>query len=308
MTTTKHALQIVIDDVGWFTGHDESKQNRPFRTGVNRKHVLQDYIAIAELGKRLGVRPVIAMVIGDWDRDNILKDITGATWDGDKWDNRENIKQYQTQLESIIDFLNNNQDYFEISMHGLQHEYWTNGMMTRSQYFDHNKYREGNGKFMRPYDIVNSHVDAFFKILDRNGVKAKVRTIVPPNFNYECGENGNAGDMSKILKNYGLEYVNTPFSMLQGAPDSTLHYEEAGLTFIDRGPDDIRWNATNIWPTKDVHRPTFGLHWANILGANHADNLGVVDKWVAFFQGQVAKGNITLAKDIKECAEQLMQA
>ena len=36
--------------------------------------------AIAELGRRLGVRPQAAMVLCEWDRDNLLRRVPTATW------------------------------------------------------------------------------------------------------------------------------------------------------------------------------------------------------------------------------------
>ncbi|NRA37612.1 MAG: hypothetical protein HRU15_05690, partial [Planctomycetes bacterium] len=46
------ALQIVIDDVGWRNGHDESASDGPYRTGFSRQHVPADYQAIVDLGQQ----------------------------------------------------------------------------------------------------------------------------------------------------------------------------------------------------------------------------------------------------------------
>lgn len=39
LATTPLPVQVVIDDVGWWSGHDGSRQQEPFRTGILRNHV-----------------------------------------------------------------------------------------------------------------------------------------------------------------------------------------------------------------------------------------------------------------------------
>lgn len=46
-------LQVVIDDVGWWSGNDGSMRQEPYRTGINRNHVPADYKAIVDLGRAL---------------------------------------------------------------------------------------------------------------------------------------------------------------------------------------------------------------------------------------------------------------
>ena len=54
--TIPRPLQIALDDVGWFCAEDDRKQGGPSRTGVTRRHCYKDYIAVNELGKRLGMK------------------------------------------------------------------------------------------------------------------------------------------------------------------------------------------------------------------------------------------------------------
>ena len=60
-------IQIVIDDVGWWSGKDGHENQEPFRTGISRNHVPEDYEAIVYLGKALGIQPQAAMVMCEWD-------------------------------------------------------------------------------------------------------------------------------------------------------------------------------------------------------------------------------------------------
>ena len=44
-----NALQIVIDDLGWFNGKDDRKNGGPSRTAMPRNHVAEDYLTVNEL-------------------------------------------------------------------------------------------------------------------------------------------------------------------------------------------------------------------------------------------------------------------
>jgi hypothetical protein len=55
------AIQVVIDDVGWWSGTDDHASGGPYRTGMPRNHTIEDYTAIIELGRRLSIRPQAAM-------------------------------------------------------------------------------------------------------------------------------------------------------------------------------------------------------------------------------------------------------
>ena len=45
------ALQVLIDDAGWWSGKDGRENGEPARTGIPRDHVPEDYLAIAMLGQ-----------------------------------------------------------------------------------------------------------------------------------------------------------------------------------------------------------------------------------------------------------------
>ena len=69
------SLQRTMDDVGWFNGEDDRKNGGSARTAMTRRHCAEDYAAINELGKRLGMRINCAFVIAEWDPDDRLKKI-----------------------------------------------------------------------------------------------------------------------------------------------------------------------------------------------------------------------------------------
>jgi len=294
--SNKPTVQLIIDDVGWVHGADESHMGKPYRNGVSRFHTIEDYQPIARIGKHLGIKPVIAMVLGDWDRDNILRDIPGATWMGSSWDNSELIKNFGDQLDEIVEFLNHNQDYLEIGMHGLQHEYWENGKMSRAQFYD-------EAGRMRTPSVVEAHVDAFFRIMDRNGLKAEVKNFVPPAFCYECYDNG----MTKILKSYGFKYIQTQFKQMRNAPDAII-FEEDGMLYIDRPDDELDWCETDVYPVKRITHPTYGLHWSNVMCKNPQNNPVLAQQWINALENQVNEDHIILAKDSDDFANQLRRS
>ena len=48
--TVPMPIQIVIDDVGWWSGEDGNEIQQPYRTGIEVNHVPADYQAIVDLG------------------------------------------------------------------------------------------------------------------------------------------------------------------------------------------------------------------------------------------------------------------
>lgn len=125
------AIQIVIDDVGWWDGRDGHERGEPYRSGAPRSHVPADYAAIVELGRRLGARPQAAMIMCEWDRANILRDVPSATWLGGDWDNSRWVGPW---LDEAADLINNGRDHFELTIHGIGHEYWDDqGQASRAE-------------------------------------------------------------------------------------------------------------------------------------------------------------------------------
>ena len=72
-----NALQIVIDDLGWFNGKNDRENHGPSRTAMPRNHVAEDYLAVNELGRALGT-PVVNFNLQKSFDNNILKAL--ITW------------------------------------------------------------------------------------------------------------------------------------------------------------------------------------------------------------------------------------
>ncbi len=163
-------IQVVIDDVGWWSGWDGSAVQEPFRTGMNRDHVLADYKAIIELGRALGIRPQAAMVLCEWDRENILRDLPESTWMGTGWDNGKWVGPW---LDEAADLIRSNPRHFEFTVHGIGHEHWSEGKLTRAEWSD----KDGT---MRPTDHINRHLDYYERLMRQNGLETFHVLLFPP--------------------------------------------------------------------------------------------------------------------------------
>ncbi len=268
-------LQIVLDDVGWWSGTNDSRQNGPYRTGINRRHVPADYLAIAELGRRLGMRPQAAMILCEWDRENILKNVPSATWMGKNWDNSLNIGP---QLDEAAEIIRTNNKYFEFTLHGLGHEFWhKDGTFSRAEWADDTG--------LRSEKEIKLHLDYFYKIMEMNGLGGFPKSFVPCAFKYIFGGNN---ILTRLLKEAGIEYVSTGFNCMKTfeTPQFELFGIDDSMFIVDRGNEPgVAWYSIGgDVPDKIIEGCICGLHWPNILHENPERNMEVVERWVKYFK------------------------
>jgi len=270
-------IQVVIDDVGWWSGEDGNKKQEPYRTGISRNHVVADYKAIVELGRALRIRPQAAMVLCEWDRKNILRQLPTSTWMGKNWNNDQWIGSW---LEEAADVILGNKENFEFTLHGVGHEYWIDGIFTRAEWAT----RNGT---MRPRNEVEKHLDYFEKIMDQNQLGSFPTSFVPTAFNHGFGRTGDHNiSMAELLKQQGVTYINTPFSSMQNSRAVAHKFfgVDDGVRTIDRGADLLDWNIIGKIPTGELKGPTCGLHWPNLLHEDPERNLEIVEGWVKFLE------------------------
>ncbi|MEC7771759.1 MAG: hypothetical protein VX798_11285 [Bacteroidota bacterium] len=283
-------IQIVIDDVGWWSGKDGHRLQQPYRTGINRNHVPADYRAIVDLGRKLGVRPQAATILCEWDRENILKDVPTITWMREKWNNRKWVGPW---LDEASDIIRNNQDHYELTIHGVGHEYWNGENMTRAEWAD-------SSGTMRPLDQVELHLDCFEKILDQNHLGPFPTSFVPTAFLHGFGMTGNHQiSMAGVLKKRGVNYINTPFSNMfnaKGVQFGSFGIDADVLT-VDRGDDVLAWDDIGKRPSGTLTGPTCGLHWPNLLNEDPNRNAEIVDAWVNFLKPYDSNPETLLAKN-----------
>ncbi len=291
-------IQVVIDDVGWWSGVDGSEWQEPYRTGINRNHVVADYQAIVDLGKALEIRPQAAIILGEWDKNNILKNVPHSTWMGKNWDNSKWVGPW---LEEAADVIIENKNHFEITMHGLGHEWWTNGKFTRAEWSD-------NDGIMRPKDDIERHLDAFAEIMKQNNLGELPKSFVPTAFRHGFGVTpGNKESLAELLAKRGFNYINTPFSILlnkEKVKHGAFGFDSNVMT-VDRGADLVNWDTLGGNPDGTINGSTCGMHWPNLLHENPERNSEVVDRWVKFLNPYNNKQETILAKNSVEFQYQL---
>lgn len=283
-------VQVVIDDVGWWSGEDGSKRQEPYRTGINRNHVPADYQAIADLGRTLGIRPQAAFILCEWDRENILRQVPTSTRMGEKWDNSRWVGPW---LEEAAEIIRNNQNNFELTVHGLGHEYWEGGTFTRAEWTD----SEGQ---MRPQDQVELHLDFFEKLMNQHNLGPFPKSFVPAAFRHSFGpSDGRKDSLAEILEKRGITYINTPFLSMYHKERAQYEYFgfDAGVMTVDRGSDEFPWLTFPADPSAELTGPTCGLHWPNMLHPDPERNSEIVDRWVSYLKPCNEKQDMMLAPD-----------
>ncbi len=285
---------VVVEDVGWWQGTDGSMNNQPFRNGFTRRHCLDDYRALARLARRLKMRIALGMVLGEWDRDNLLKDVAGATWMGDSWDNRINQGPW---LDEAAGFLQDHQAWLEIACHGLCHEFWRNGRMERSEFHDQ------SGQ-MRPRESIKRHLDAFAKLLTRNNLPGLPRLFLPPALHHSFG-NGRES-IQAILHEHGIRSVVTVFSRARRYSEP-MHEKitwECGVGLLERGLAPVSWHEAAARPIWDFENPILPLHWSNLLHHDPGKNFAIVDAWAEMLENKANTMAYMLAEDFASCWSQ----
>jgi hypothetical protein len=285
---------LVVEDVGWWQGKDGSAGNEPFRNGFPRRHCLADYQALVRLARRLKMRIALGMVIGEWDRGNLLKSVAGATWMGPSWDNRQNQGPW---LDETSKYLRTHRDQLEIACHGLCHEFWQDGRMERSEFHD------SSGR-MRSKTLVRRHLEAFADLLGQNNLPDMPRIFCPPALHHSFGN----GDRSiqAILHEFGYQYVVTCFSRarIHTPPRHEKITWECGVGLLERGLSPVPWHEAAARPAWDFGNPILPLHWGNLLHPDPQRNNEVVDGWAEMLIGRADSMEYILAEDIAACWNQ----
>ena len=285
------ALQIDMDDMGWFCGTDDRKAGGPSRTGIPRRHTAADYAAVNELGRRLNMKINCAFIIGEWDPDNRLRAIPHLSKFGDDWNNSA---YFDTKIAAERVKILNESDYINLCVHGLLHGYYMEGTDNHdcSDYY----YTINKELFMAPEEEIRRRLDAFFDLLRYHGIKKQIDTMIPPSFRYRFNE------LSYVLKDYGIRYVGTIFqNMICEGEDAsiTVGIEKNGMITYDRRTNPIPWNRFGAdYETMPLVSGLVGTHWPNFLHEDPERNLETVERAEAYFRRCGARFESVLSRDV----------
>ena len=302
-------LQIVVDDVGWWSGEDGSARGEPFRTGISRDHVPADYAAVTALGRALGMRPLAGFVAGEWDRHNRLRQVPSTNPQGGRWDNRHRDGPWLDEAAAV---LRDGRRHLELAIHGLCHEYWDNdGRMSRTEF-------HAAGGAMRPPEVVVAHLELFARVLEDNTLGFLPKAFVPPAHYHSVSNHGvsnhgvSDGDdgMQAILSRFGVDFVTTHFDSINTRLDvsratRSFFTVDDGVMLVDRREPFVPWNALDTEPAFGFDQPTLALHWPNLLHPDPERNLEVVARWVDFLRPYGRRFDGVLARDTRDAWTQI---
>jgi hypothetical protein len=295
-------VQLVLDDVGWREGWPLNETGGPFRAGIDRLLDARDYHAIADIGAALNVRPTAAMILCEWDRENVCAQHPTATQPGAGWDNSSRAGEWSDAAAAV--FLRR-AGHIELCLHGVGHEHWECGVPTRAEWYG------GKGEKW-DWDALLGHLDCFRAILDQHGLGPDAGHgfpihCVPAAFCYEWDE-GDPTDTGALMATAGVRLVSTPFSgslhrrtpLL--APDGGLDH---GVLVIDRGNTGVPWYELDAVPGEGAqYHSICGIHWPNILRADPDENHLSVQRWVEYLRTVARQPGVMLAANIRECFAQ----
>ncbi len=290
-------LQIVVDDLGWFCPNDDRAKGGPSRTAMNRRHTAADYKAINQLGKALGMKINCAFILGEWDPDNRLRNIPNLSKWGNEWDNVSYVAK--NEVISCVDVINAS-EFIDVAIHGLMHGYYIENT-DNPDVSDYYYLRRGE-LFMIPEGEVRCRIETFLDMLKYHGVNKRVNSFVPPSFRVKWGE------ISRILADYGVEYISTIFEFLEcdGEKPVTVGIEN-GIVTVDRNNNLIPWDeiATDF-SRLPLSSGVFGAHWPNFLHTVSERNSEVVNSAVGYFKKCGDQFGTVLSRDMEFCANQLL--
>lgn len=294
-------LQVVVDDVGWWSGEDGSARGEPFRTSMPRPHAVADYQALIDLGRRTGTRPLAAFMLGEWDRWNWLRALPSATWQGAGWNN---ARWSGPWLDEAADLLRREAAHVELALHGLCHEFWhwdgpLKGACSRAEWFT-------KESAMRPRDEVLRHLDLYYKLWDAHQLGPHPRTFVPCAFLYRTGLGPDG--MGPLLSRAGISAISTPFNRLgrDSSPPRAPFFYDDSMLMLDRSQNDIPWRQVGPSADYTIRGPTLGLHWPQLLHEDPARNGEAVDEWVRLLQRAGDQPAFMLAPDSQRYIEQVL--
>lgn len=289
------SLVLETDDLGWDNGEDLRMRGQASRTGMPRRHCLDDYTVLCRLAETTGKNIAAAIVVGDWDKDNILRGEVGFTHNPYGWDRASEINIAATR--EMIDLIESSGiDYM---IHGLLHGRYdeSGNRINEKEYL---LVKDVDGKpvgYLPSVEDFEHRLDTFFKIVDSWGMKKKFTGFVNPGYISYAGDDL-VKEMTRVLYRYGVRYWADPF--LAWAPEDgpIKVYNGVACFRWKMGPTRLPWQAYDINPdtiatvngADDTKKSCIlGSHWPNFLRYNSKDNFDYLPAWERFYTRQ---GNV----------------
>ena len=300
-----------LDDLGWDDGHDLRLYGKASRSGFPRRHCYEDYEVLTRIAEKTGKSLSAAIVVGDWDKDNLMRGKVGFTHQPYDWDRASEINLVQTRR--MIDLIESSPiDYM---VHGMLHgRYDENGkQVNEHEYILFEQDPGGNSFGVLPSEEdMRERLDMFFAITKSWGMKKPFRGFVNPG-GLMYSDDALVERMSKVLYDYGIRYWADPF----------LWWDDDEVLKVYNGVACFRWkrNKTHMpWDAYDIDPDTLntinsvddtkksclhGSHWTNFLRFNTSHSLDYLPAWERFYKRQGEVWGAMNAANLAEAVNQL---
>ena len=310
------ALQIIADDYGWHNGRDGRLENRPSRSGLPRDHAVEDYLIMNEIGKALDMKILTPFVIGEWDKDNILRGVKGVTYNEKNWDRASEIDM--RKAEKFFEAAEGS-EYVEYGYHALLHGYYKDDKQICETEYSRPRYDEKTDSYdMTTFDYITEnemqeYIDTFFKIYDSWGFKKKIRSFVSPCSVHTPPEL--TKDFANVLRKSGFIHWANYWGLLN---DTTAVI--SGVTFMEKSFVGAHWDQYDIDPItlfdqttmliegEELTNPAMGFHWTNFLRLCPQNNMDNLSSWIKYFRRQDEIFGNMLSRDVGFASNQAVYA
>jgi hypothetical protein len=244
-------------------------------------------------------------VLCELDRENAVAKLPSATRAGSKWDNTANVSPEQLR---IMDTVKSQSAFLEFGLHGVGHEYWENGRRHRAEWY--------NLQDKRPWaeEEIRAHLDMFRTIMAQYGLSKAhghsfPESFVPTAYSYFWNPSAKPYSLGKILREYGVKYVNTAFSEIPqlNPPESGSGGFDNGVLVLDRHNFGNEWWEPATLPRKPISAfdtDIIEAHWVNLLATDDIFQASVNEKWIALLQSIQAEEGRYLAKNTEQLYSQ----
>lgn len=279
---------FAIDDLGWMEGNNTGYEGRtgPYRAGIDRNFDVDDYRAIVEVGKRVGVRIQGLFVLAEMDRLQLLRDYPTTTWERDNWNNLEHIGPQQIK---VMNYVKNHAAHLEFGLHGVGHEYWPrDGVRKRGEWYN----LEDDHPW--PESTLKAHMEAFKSIMRQYGISREnghsfPESFVPCAYSYYWNPQGDYS-LGSLLSDQGVKYANTLFDSIpeldppEGPNAGGLDH---GMLVINRHNYGNLWYQLSAVPTTPIRQQGSRIvesHFTNWLAQGEFRQDVATNRFVQYYQ------------------------
>ena len=306
------AVAIRVDDVGWFEGADERHLGRPSRSGLPRRHVPGDILALNALGKGLGTKVLCNLVIGEWDYKNRLRGVPHVTWNEQGWNAAAVVEKNRDFFDGAFEALES--ENLEYGLHGLMHGYYIDGRLHDEKWLYPFTYKNERGNYVRdvlPPEELDTTLSLFFEIYNDWGFTKKIKVFEAGNGCFGKPEDDYNRKTAEVLRRHGItvwEWGGWPKDVL--AQDGTV--------FINSALGFLPWDAydvdpailPNVFESPRGHGivPNICGHIPNFIRFQPEKNMEFIPAWVDYFRRITSPFGAMMASDNEQSASQALYA